>query len=179
MSLSPDISIRGIRQVIPSGYVIGRQSKGDGQAELLPFSAVAASLSPYIISPSQGNIHVSGAGIHFSGGTLTVNWNAGTVTALGGNLSLSGGTLNAITQPQQWTAGTVSALGSELSISGTTLHTNYQAGTLTTIGTNLTLSSGTLSVTGISSGVLPLVNGDLPGPSAIADDLGQFIGVPI
>jgi len=30
-----------------------------------------------------------------------------------------------------------------------------------------------------SNGMLPLVNGDLPGPSAIADDLGQFIGVPL
>lgn len=27
--------------------------------------------------------------------------------------------------------------------------------------------------------VLPLVNGDLPGPVAIADDVGQFIGVPL
>ena len=28
-------------------------------------------------------------------------------------------------------------------------------------------------------GVLPLVNGDLPGPSPIADPYGQYIGVPL
>lgn len=33
----------------------------------------------------------------------------------------------------------------------------------------------------IASGaaILPLVNGDLPGPSPITDDLGQYIGVPL
>lgn len=32
---------------------------------------------------------------------------------------------------------------------------------------------------GDAGGMLPLVNGDTPGPSAIADDKGQFIGVPL
>lgn len=32
---------------------------------------------------------------------------------------------------------------------------------------------------GGSAGMLPLVNGDLPGPAAIADGSGQFIGVPL
>jgi len=37
-------------------------------------------------------------------------------------------------------------------------------------------SGGTVVVSG---GLLPLVNGDLPGPSAIATSDGQFIGVPM
>jgi hypothetical protein len=32
---------------------------------------------------------------------------------------------------------------------------------------------------GSSAGMLPLVNGDLPGPAAIADGRGAFIGVPL
>jgi hypothetical protein len=38
--------------------------------------------------------------------------------------------------------------------------------------------AASLSAPGIG-GMLPLVNGDLPGPSPIADDKGQYIGVPL
>lgn len=37
---TPDISIRGIRQSIPSGYLIGRSKKGDGQPHLIPMTNI-------------------------------------------------------------------------------------------------------------------------------------------
>lgn len=55
----------------------------------------------------------------------------------------------------------------------------WQAGVVTDIGAGLVLSGGTLSATGSGSIYAPLVNGDLPGPTAIADGFGQFIMVPI
>ena len=37
---TPDISIRGIRQTIPSGYLIGRSKQGDGQPHLIPMTSI-------------------------------------------------------------------------------------------------------------------------------------------
>lgn len=46
------------------------------------------------------------------------------------------------------------------------------------VGTGLALSASTLIATARSA-VLPLVNGDIPGPGIISDPNGQCVGVPI
>lgn len=46
-------------------------------------------------------------------------------------------------------------------------------------GAAVALSATGGAVTIKVGGYLPLVNGDLPGPVAIADGVGQFIGVPL
>lgn len=45
MALSPKIRIRGIRQPIPSGYVLGRRSAGTGQPELVSIGDLGQQLS--------------------------------------------------------------------------------------------------------------------------------------
>lgn len=48
-------------------------------------------------------------------------------------------------------------------------------------GTTILIADGVISSVGGSGGtsVIPLVNGDLPGPSLVADEFGQCIGVPL
>ena len=40
----PAINIRGIRQSLPSGYVLGRQSPGNGPAELIDMASLASQM---------------------------------------------------------------------------------------------------------------------------------------
>lgn len=44
MANPPNIAVRGIRQVLPTGYVIGRTSPGSGDAELIPLSSLGQAL---------------------------------------------------------------------------------------------------------------------------------------
>lgn len=195
-----NFAIRGIRQTLPSGFLLGRFSAGNGQAELVsPADAFHSMASLIWAASGPPAIHTSGAGITNTDGTLSVEWNGGTVDALGSGLlissttlsanwrlgtvtvlsglTLTSGTLAVTAAPQQWNAGTVTALGTNLSITGTTLnvHEIWNAGTVSTIGDNVTLTAGTLSA---SAPLLPLCNGD-PGPVLMDDGNGQCIGVPI
>jgi hypothetical protein len=106
-------------------------------------------------------------------------WTAGSVHAVAG-ASISGGTLDI--PPQEWTAGSVHAVSGAAVTGGTLdiLPQEWRAGTVTAVGTGLAIASNTLSLSSTVKGaVLPLVNGDLPGPAFIADPHGQSIGVPI
>ena len=40
----PPIRVRGVRQVVPTGHVVGRLNAGDGAAELIPFAALGGAL---------------------------------------------------------------------------------------------------------------------------------------
>lgn len=51
----------------------------------------------------------------------------------------------------------------------------WLVGLVTALGSGLKLTGSTLKATGM----LPLVNGTLPGPVLMADGLGQCIGVPL
>lgn len=62
----------------------------------------------------------------------------------------------------------------------------FAADPLCCTGVNLLLAADLMSSEGeqgppgaAGMSLLPLVNGDLPGPAAIADPYGQFIGVPV
>lgn len=54
MKRPPIIRIRGIRQVVPSGYVLGRVSPEPGDVELIPMSALAAAAAGTGVLPSGG-----------------------------------------------------------------------------------------------------------------------------
>lgn len=161
MSALPDISIRGIRQTIPSGYVLGRTSSGSGPAQLIPFNALTNQMASSIISITIGSLTTSGNGITITNGsTLSVEWNAGTVGHLGTGLALTGGTLT-----PNWQVAVVTNLGTITN--GATVEINsgtlsvvipgqeWTAGAVSALGTNasgtLSISGGTLSLSGISS----------------------------
>lgn len=112
------IAIRGIRQSIPNGHVLGRISQGSGDVEVIPLASLGFSMTPVLtqtVGPVQ--IKTAGAGITNTNGTLSVEWNGGTVGALGTGLSINSGTLS-----PNWRAGTVTALGTNLSITSGTLN---------------------------------------------------------
>ena len=135
----PNKTVRGIRDSIPTGHVIGRLSSGTGAPELIPIKGV-----------------LSGA--------------VGAALATAGQIGPTGPT--GATGP----TGPTGATGAR-GATGATGATGSAGATGATGPTGLTGATG---ATGPSAtGVLPLVNGDLPGPSLIADALGQCIGVPI
>jgi hypothetical protein len=53
MKRPPIIRIRGIRQVVPSGYVLGRVSPEMGDVELIPMSALTAAAAATGVLPSS------------------------------------------------------------------------------------------------------------------------------
>ena len=56
MQKTPLIRLRGLRQIIPSGYVIGRASPGEGDAELIHMSQLAAAAVKTGIVPPAGGV---------------------------------------------------------------------------------------------------------------------------
>ena len=135
----PNKTVRGIRDSIPSGHVIGRLSSGTGAPELIPINGV-----------------LSGA--------------VGAALATAGQIGPTGPT--GATGP----TGPTGATGAR----GATGATGATGSAGATGATGPTGPTGATGATGPSAtGVLPLANGDLPGPSLIADPFGQCIGVPI
>lgn len=208
MSGVPPIKVRGIRQTVPTGYMLGRISSGSGEVELIPLRDIAQSVGMVLInSIGPVAIQTTGSGISNTAGTLSVEWNAGTVNALGTGLGINSGTLNPnwragtiialgtalvinsgtlnVVDADQWLAGTVTAIGTNLAINSGTLNVTsapqeWTAGSVTAVGSNLAISSTTLEFTGTApNGMLPLANGDLPGPALLADPYGQCIGVAL
>jgi hypothetical protein len=162
---APPKQIRGIRQGIRSGTVLGRKSAGTGAVEEITIGELA-------------NRVIATGGVVTTGAANPQQWTAGPVSSLGANITISEDVLEVA---QEWNAGTVGAIGTGLTLSSGTLSVagaigEWSAGTVTALAASLTLSSGTLAVTN-ANGMLPLVNGDTPGPSLMADPYGQCIGV--
>ena len=70
MKLPPIIRLRGIRQVIPTGYVIGRIDPGEGDAQLIPISRLSdAAAKTGIVMPAGATQKVGqDAGLWLAGG---------------------------------------------------------------------------------------------------------------
>ena len=138
----PNKTVRGIRDSIPTGHVIGRLSSGTGAPELIPIKGV-----------------LSGA--------------VGAALATAGQIGPTGPT------GATGARGATGATGST-GATGPTGATGSTGATGPTGATGSTGATGATGATGPSAtGVLPMVNGDLPGPSLIADGKGQCIGVSI
>lgn len=159
---APTKQIRGIRQGIRAGSVLGRRSPGTGAVEEITLGDLVTS----VVSTGQ---------VITSGGANPQNWTAGKVGTIAPGITVTAGTL-----VPDWQAGTVTVLGPGITlVSGTLSATGaideWQAGTVVAVGAHLSINSGTLNVSGISpvpNGMLPLVNGDpltemlmnVPGP---------------
>lgn len=166
----PNIRVRGVRQSVPSGYILGRISPGDGPAELIPLSTAQQHLAASVPATAAGE-WTAGAvnaldALTINNGTLTAEWQSGTVDVLGPNLTLAAGTLNAVTQPQEWNAGNVTLVGTGLTLvgevlslvggeAGTGLFSGILSGVPTQSGTGLTTweNQGSASVSNNAVGM--------------------------
>lgn len=167
--------IRGIRQTLPPGYVVGRAAnltKGPAQAvrmiDVLKQSSGFAALV---------NAHDS-----------TIN---GTQVQVDDTVALTDLVLlQYILANDDWEYKSLSQVLD--SVLGTTQGSIIYRGAATWAALGPDTAGKVLSTNGAganpswitvsggaSAGMLPLVNGDLPGPAAIADGNGSFIGVPL
>lgn len=150
----PKIQVRGIRQSLPPGYVLGRTSPGSGPAELIPLNNLGRALvgtgvvtGPASPAPQEwnaGTVNALGTGVTINSGTLTVTqeWLAGNVGTVGAGLALNSGTLTG-----DWQTTVVNALGAGVTINSGTLNVTQEwlAGTVNVLGTGLAINSGTLN----------------------------------
>ncbi len=100
-----NLQVRGIRQGINSGVVLGRKSPGVGATEQLSIS----DLTTAIVNTGQ---------VITSGGANPQQWTAGAVASVSGGLSVAGGVLT-----DEWNAGTVTSIGAGLTLIGGNLAT--------------------------------------------------------
>lgn len=164
----PNLAIRGIRQSLPSGYVLGRQSKGSGPAELITHQQLAYTLiatgqvvggGTQLTTAAPG---ITGGGDLSAGLTLAVEWNAGTVAALGNGLKITSSTISVPADNRfSFNTGTLALANTGASTlfgnSGTV--SAEPSGTIA-IGTGLSLTpAGTLNATA-TSGVTSITFGN-------------------
>ena len=69
MAKIPNISIRGIRQVIPSGFVLGRTKSGDGQPHLIPITDIHGTPGAPGAPGAPGTDGTNGVGVPVGGTT--------------------------------------------------------------------------------------------------------------
>jgi hypothetical protein len=141
--------VRGLRQSIPSGTVLGRTEGGFGPARAITLAEITNHVitTGKVISsggaiPQQweaGSVNSLATGLSLSAGTLISNYQAPPLAAIGAGLSLSAGTLTS-----DYQASPLTTIGAGLSITTGTLISNYQAPVLATIGAGLSITTGTL-----------------------------------
>lgn len=149
---------RTTSQQVPSGYVLGRASKGVGPTELLNLR----DLQGLGIASKQD---AAGGLVTIADGDLLANTSGGVsvpvATSLTALLDHVLGTAEGdiiYRGPSVWLVLAAGTPGQLLQTKGVAAPPQWST---------------------IIGGVLPLVNGDTPGPVAIADSVGQFIGVPL
>jgi hypothetical protein len=169
--------IRGIRQSIRQGVVLGRKSPGTGAVEEITMGDIALAVvsSGQVVTtgglnPQQwtaGSVGTVGPGLflteevllggsgHAPPGTISANWQESLVAAFSAGIAITSETLTV-----NYQAGTLTTFGTGITLNAGTLTPNYRAGTLTTFGTGLTLASNTLTPNW-QAGVVSVIGSDL------------------
>lgn len=166
--------VRGIRQSIPQGYILGRSSSGSGDVELLPLSGIAVSISTLpamsnagqwkagVITSVSTAFTITSSVLHLAqipSGEVLGNSSGGaaepaaaTLTAL---LDLNFGNVEGMIlyrDASAWKALGAGTSGNFLKTQGTvappvwsSTPDNWNAGTVSTLGGALAINSGTIS----------------------------------
>ena len=172
--MSVNDRIRGIRQIIKPGFVLGRSGLTKGNAQQVRISSLfSASGIAAAVRANDGTI--KGNPVESDNADVTDlallqfilangDWEFKSLSQVLD--SVLGTTQGAVIYRNStvWTTLAPSTVGFVLSTNGAGANPSWIA-----------QSGGG----GSSSGMLPLVSGDLPGPSLIADASGQCIGVPL
>lgn len=166
--------VRGIRQTIAAGYILGRVGLTPGPAQAIRIGAML-----------QGS--AAGAAIRAHQTDNTIN---GTAVQVDDTVLLTDKVLlQYILANDDWEYKSLSAVLDGISSTrGTILYRNATIWVALPPGTaGYVLQTGGAGADpswvaqsgGGGGAMLPLANGDLPGPSLIADDVGQCIGVSL
>lgn len=132
------------------GWVLTTHSAGADPTWAPAAASMSVSDEGVLLTATPSSMNFVGAGV-----TATAVGNAVTVTIAGS----SGG-------------GGMSVSDEGTLLAATPSNMNF-------VGAGVTATAAGSVVTVTIAGTLPLVNGDLPGPSPIADGRGQYIGVPL
>jgi hypothetical protein len=203
----PNINVRGIRASMPQGFLLGRLDKGNGPAQLISLRALQtfiqgianSDVAPADVQFSTNHVvlgrSTAGAG---PGEELTIHtildwigsaqgdilfrdastWNVLAPSTDGFLLTTHGAAANPTwTAPGTAVNMTVKDEGATLTATPTSMNFVGAGVVATVVGNDVTVTIA--GGGGSSAGMLPLVSGDLPGPSLIADAVGQCIGVPL
>jgi hypothetical protein len=185
---------------IPAGYKLGRKSAGTGDVELLPDTtttnavagagALVASIS--LVQPAAGLTITGGPatftfalandlaaleGLSSTGiavRTTTDTWAQRTITGTANSISVTNG--NGVS------GNPTLAISTDAALPGVPTAATAAAGTSTTQLATTAFVTAAVAALDAANGMLPLVTGDVTpgnGPFPIADDVGQYIGVPL
>lgn len=201
----PKVNIRGIRQSMPQGYLLGRLDKGNGPAQLINLrelqtfiqSIANSDVAPADVQFTTNQVvlgrNTAGAG---SGEEITATQILDWLGAAQGDILYRNGTVWTVLAPSTdgffltthgaaanptWAAQdttvhlTIKDEGSTLTAAPTSIDFVGAGVVATVVGNDVTVTIAG----GGGSGMLPLVTGDTPGPIAIADGNGAFIGVAL
>lgn len=195
MSATPLIRVLGIGS-IPGGYLVGRLDPGQGDAQLIDIATISAQVaaSGFVAVPGASPVPTlvapaAGFTIAQSGYTFTFTL-ANDLAALE---ALASTGLAARTAANTWAQRTLTGTASNITVTNgdgvsgnPTINlpdTAVSAGSYTftslTVDAKGRLTAASSGTATWPNGMLPLVNGDTPGPTAISDGAGQFIGVPL
>lgn len=168
--------VRGIRQTIAAGYILGRVGLTPGPAMQVRMSTMLqSSAAAAAIRSHQTDNTINGTAVQVDDTVVLTD-----KVLLQYVLANDDWEYKSLTQVLDSVLGTTQgAVLFRNSTIWTTLAPSTAGFVLSTNGAGADPSWVAASGGGGSAGMLPLVNGDLPGPALVADGLGQCIGVPL
>lgn len=166
--------IRGVRSPIPSGYVLGRVGTGKGDVGLVKISDYSTKAYVQQVMPTGADPSaVAGDTVIVGTATTYMRSDAAPPVQLAGAAQfgiVKGSSTISITSG-------VATIPNSVALPGSPTTTTQAPGDSSTKIATTAFVAAAVSGGGGGGAMLPLVNGDLPGPALVADANGQCIGV--